>query len=104
MMLPKPNDAFEWVQASAGQTLICRPLEQAASHLFTTRPWPLGSTSPADRAEGWDDVADALGVERAHLVRVHQVHGAEVVAVRLESEASSPSTAQRALLLDADII
>jgi polyphenol oxidase len=102
MMLPKPNDAFEWVQASAGQALICRPLEQAASHLFTTRRWPLGSTSPADRAEGWDDVADALRVDRAHLVRVHQVHGAAVVVVRRESQASR-YTAETALP-DADII
>jgi len=105
MMLPKPNGAFEWVQASAGQALICRPLEQAAAaHLFTTRRWPLGSTSSADRAEGWDDVADAVGVDRAHLVRVHQVHGAAVVVVRRESEAWSPCTGERALLPDADVI
>src|SRR5438132_5627075 len=103
-MLPKPNDAFEWVQASAGQTLICRPLERVASHLFTTRRWPLGSTSSADRAEGWDEVADALGVDRAHLVRVHQVHAAAVRVVRRGNEPSSPCTAEAALLPDADII
>jgi YfiH family protein len=49
-------------------------------------------------------VADVLGVDRAHLVRVHQVHGAGVVVVRRESEASSPHTAETALLPDADII
>ena len=104
MMLPKPNDAFKWVQVSAGQSLICRPLERAASHLFTTRLWPLGSTSSADRGEGWDDVANAMGVNRAHLVRVHQVHGAAVVVVRRDSEVSSACTAETALLPDADII
>jgi YfiH family protein len=103
-ILPKPNEAFEWVQASAGQALICRPLARVTSHLFTTRRWPLGSTSSADRAEGWADVADALGVDRAHLVRVHQVHGAAVVVVRRGSEASSPCGAEMAWLPDADII
>ena len=37
LTLPKPNDAFAWVQAPAGQALVCRPLERAASHFFTTR-------------------------------------------------------------------
>jgi len=104
LTLPKPNDAFAWVQAPAGQALVCRPLERAASHLFTTRSWPLGFPSSADRAEGWDDVADALGVDRAHLVRVHQVHGAAVVVVRRSSAPSSPRPAETALLSGADII
>ena len=104
LTLPKPNDAFAWVQAPAGQVLVCRPFERAASHLFTTRNWPLGFTSSANRAEAWDDVVYALGVDRAHLVRVHQVHGAAVVVVRRSSDPFSPRPAETALLSGADII
>ena len=102
--LPKPNHGFEWVQAHAGQALVCRPLERAASHLFTTRRWPLGSTSSADRADAWDDVAKALDVDRARLARVHQVHGAATLVVRGERVASLSSEADRAHLPDADIV
>src|SRR6185436_20167961 len=60
--------------------LICRPLASLASHIFTTRRWPLGSTTAVgDDPALWDDVARALHVEPARLVRVRQVHGADVV-------------------------
>src|SRR3989442_3343101 len=104
MMLRMPNEALKWVKVCAGKPLICRPRERAVPHLFPPRLWPLGSTSSADRGEGWDDVANAMGVNRANLVRVHQVHGATVVVVRRDSEVSSACTAETALLPDADII
>ena len=99
--LPKPNHGFEWVQAHAGQALVCRPLDRAASHLFTTRRWPLGSTSSADCADAWDDVANALDVDRARLARVHQVHGAATLVVGRER---MPSPSLMAPLPAADII
>lgn len=81
-MLPKPNDGFEWVQAAGGSALVCRALEPLADHLFTTRPWRLGSTVAGRRDEDWDEVARMLSVDPRQLVRVHQVHGASVVVRR----------------------
>ena len=68
------------MQAAAGPALVCRPLDALAPHIFTTRRWPLGSTAPGrDDPAPWDDVAQAMHVSAAGLVRVRQVHGATVV-------------------------
>lgn len=79
MILPTPNEAFEWTRTAAGPALICRPLAGLAPHMFTTLPWPLGSrTSDPDDAAVWGDVARAMRVDRTELARVRQVHGASV--------------------------
>jgi purine-nucleoside/S-methyl-5'-thioadenosine phosphorylase / adenosine deaminase len=78
--LPQPSEAFDWVQAAAGPALVCRPLAAVAPHIFTTRRWPLGSMTPGGEDPApWHDVARAMHVSAAQLVRVHQVHGAAVV-------------------------
>lgn len=78
--LPQPSEAFDWVQAAAGPALICRPLASLAPHIFTTRRWALGgSTTAGEDPAPWDDVARAVQVEPARLVRARQVHGADVV-------------------------
>jgi YfiH family protein len=82
MPLPKPSEGFHWVQAAAGPALVCRALERHATHLFTTRQWPLGTADADERAAAWNDVARALDVDAAHLSRLHQVHGASVVVLR----------------------
>src|SRR5229473_2031418 len=64
-MLPKPNDGFAWVQAANGPALVCHALEPYAAHLFTTRPWALGSPTDGDPTAAWDDVARALGAAHA---------------------------------------
>lgn len=79
-MPPQPRDGFIWVDRPAGPALVCAPLEPFAANVFTTRPWPLGSPAGGDRA--WEDVAGALHVDSAHLVRLHQVHGAGIVLHR----------------------
>src|SRR6266850_132108 len=99
-MLPKPNDAFSWVQAGAGPALVCRALEPYAAHLFTSRPWPLASAADDDRAAAWGDVARALDVDAAHLSRAHQVHGTSVL-VRRRGDPPPPADWP---LPDADII
>src|ERR1700687_5237507 len=81
-MLPKPNDGFAWVQAAGGPALVCRALEPAAAHFFTTRSWALGSPTHDDRTSAWAEVARSLGVDAAHLHRAHQVHGASVLVWR----------------------
>src|SRR5882672_5934532 len=99
-MLPKPNDAFSWVQAGAGPALVCRALEPYAAHLFTSRQWPLASAADDDRAAAWGDVARALDVDAAHLSRAHQVHGTSVL-VRRRGDPPPPADWP---LPDADII
>src|SRR5215213_1865989 len=96
-MLPKPTDGFAWLQLDPGPALVCGPLEPHAAHLFTTRPWPLGSSGDGSRASAWGDVARALGA--SHLERAHQVHGASVVVRR----AGDPPRGD-APLVDADIL
>jgi len=80
-MLPTPNPNFRWIETDDGPALVCTPLEAVARHFFTTRPWTLGSALPGD-ASPWDEVARAVDVGRAKLVRLHQVHGATIVVRR----------------------
>jgi YfiH family protein len=96
-MTPQPSCGFEWVQAAGGPALVCVPLQRHASHLFTTRDWRLGSRAqPAD--EDWHAIATSLEIDPAHLVRLHQVHGASVL-VRRAGDAQVPSDRP-----DADIV
>jgi YfiH family protein len=81
---PARAAGFEWRQTPSGLALVCRALEVYAPHLFTTRRWSLGSSPDGDRTAGWEEVAHALGVDGAHLARVHQVHGASVVVRRAD--------------------
>ena len=79
MILPGPVTSFEWLTTPAGDALVCPAFLESARHVFTTRPWPLGSVSPAARDQAWADVALALDVPPGRLLRVRQVHGAAVV-------------------------
>ena len=92
MILPPPGLGFEWVSAAQGPALVCRPLERAARHLFTDRRWRLGSAEGMNTEAGWREVADAMDVPADHLVRVRQVHGADV-AVHRASRAVAPGAA-----------
>jgi polyphenol oxidase len=80
-MYPQTSGGFEWVQATGGAALVCTALVPIAKHLFTTREWALGSRAEATDAE-WLPLAASLGVDAAHFVRLHQVHGAAVVVRR----------------------
>jgi len=81
-MTPQPNDGFAWAQAPAGPALICTGLERVAAHFFTTRAWALGSALDSGDPASWRQVADAIGVDPANLIRARQVHGATVVVRR----------------------
>ena len=90
IILPQPSPSFRWIETSAGVALVCTPLESIASHLFTTRSWPLSAQSPEHTSDqAWDDVAVALGVGRGQLVRVSQVHGAGVAVAGQSSHADA---------------
>lgn len=78
--LPKPNDAFVWVQAVGGPALVCRPLSTASTHVFTTCHWTLGSAgADVEKETAWHAVAHAVEVDASRLVRARQVHGAAVL-------------------------
>src|ERR1700731_2582577 len=59
-LLPQPSEAFYWAQGSVGPALVCRPLEPIARHLYTTRHWTLGVTTPGGERDGWAQVAAEL--------------------------------------------
>ena len=83
MILPTLDTSFDWVKTAYGPALVCRPLESIARHLFTTRGWRLGAGIPAgDGREPWADLAGALAVDPDQLMRVRQVHGADVAIAR----------------------
>lgn len=73
MLLPPVPDSFYWSAASWGAALRCRPLDELASHVFTTRQLPLNHSDYAQ-------LARAVGVE--HVVTLTQVHGASAVVIR----------------------
>jgi polyphenol oxidase len=80
-MLPQPRSGFRWVESAPGPSLVCEPLASVAPHFFTTRAWTLGS-STSDRTSGWQQVAEAAGVDTSRLMRGQQVHGASVAIFR----------------------
>ena len=74
MTLPPVPESFSWTTESWGAALRCRPLDELAPHLFTTRQLTL--THAAD----YDQLAKAVGA--AHVVTLTQVHGAGVCVIR----------------------
>lgn len=77
MSFPKPSGEFEWVQESWGAALRCRPLGAVAAHCFSTRELELEGVR-VDGVTRWQDLANTLGVELGSLVRMRQIHGADV--------------------------
>jgi polyphenol oxidase len=90
MSLPKPSGEFEWVQESWGAALRCRPLTTVARHSFSTRELELEGVR-ADGMTRWQDLANTLGVELDSLVRMRQVHSADVFERRREGDSRPPS-------------
>jgi hypothetical protein len=104
-MLPQPLDGFRWVRAPGGTGLLCRSLARVASHIFTTREWPLGSTKAATPDDShWADVAHAMNVEPPGLIRVRQVHGAAVFVRRSGDSMAGLKTGAPAVETEADIV
>ena len=74
MSLPPVPESFYWANASWGAALRCRPLDDVAPHLFTTRQLTLSS------AADYQALAHALDVDR--VATLTQVHGAAVCVIR----------------------
>ena len=88
MPLPPLPPDFRWTTEPWGTALVCDPLAEVAPHLFTTRALTLrvGPGAGSAHEEGWDALAQSMGVAERHLLRLRQVHGREVVTVRRGDE------------------
>lgn len=87
MILPTPDDSFEWRYHEGRACLACRPLESFAPHVFTTSAWALGArtresageSGESSLAQAWRQLSDALSIDPCRLVRAKQVHGAHAI-------------------------
>ena len=96
MTLPAVPDSFYWTDAHWGAALRCRPLDDLAPHLFTTRQ--LSLSSGAD----YQQLARAVGADR--VVTLTQVHGATVVVVRRDApDPAEPSEADALVSNSAEV-
>ena len=77
MSLPKPSGDFEWVQASWGTALRCAPLDEVASNIFSTRDLVF-EDGQREAQPGWTALAKSVGGTADALVRMRQVHCADV--------------------------
>lgn len=81
MISSQADPDFEWVREEWGVGLRSRSMAGVARHLFTSRQLRLRGPAADERRE-WAAVARSVGVEADRLVRLRQVHGRDVVAVR----------------------
>jgi len=89
MSYPQPSGEFEWTQELWGAALQCRPLASVARHCFSTRELALEGV-PVAQAPAWVSLARTLDVEPASLVRMHQVHCADVFEAHKANRDSWP--------------
>jgi hypothetical protein len=79
--LPEPGGTFRWQPELWGFSLRSRRLGEAAAHLFTTRQLRLRGEGGEAR-QGWEQAAASIGLDGAHVARLKQVHGRDVVVLR----------------------
>jgi YfiH family protein len=77
------NRQFRWDSESWGPALRCAALEPLAAHLFTSRALALGAAGAAGEA-AWAMLAETFGCRPSEVVRLQQVHGAEVIVRRAD--------------------
>jgi polyphenol oxidase len=93
------NDSFIWNDTSVGKTLVSTALMPLASHVFTTRHLQFRTdTIDDDHAR----LAGHFGVESVHVVRVRQVHGAEILVLREGEEVPPPGAADADAIVSTD--
>lgn len=94
LVTPAVDAGFTWQDDGTGRFLRARALEPLATHAFTTRAWSFrGETEQAD----YSNLAKAMGVARADLVTVSQLHGREVAVVAAGTP-HSPATGADAIV------
>jgi YfiH family protein len=80
-------ETFVTHEAPVGPTLVCKPLQERADHLFTTRAV---SFRGRDEAREYGQLASSFGLTMAAAVLVSQVHGRSVLVVRPDDPAVRP--------------
>jgi YfiH family protein len=75
MTLPPVPETFHWTHETWGAALKCRPLGEAAQHLFTTRQLELPSH------ESWQKLAPSAGVAPDRFITLNQVHGRRIITI-----------------------
>jgi len=96
---PKPTDGFRWTQTPWGHGLVCDPLEQYASHLFTVGDLELRTD---DRE--WAQVAEFLHTTRDRIRLISQFHGIDIAAIRKGSAGSWTPPCADAIVSDDDSV
>ena len=101
MTLPKPTGEFEWTQESWGPALRCTALSETATHCFSTRQLALSGAREEDGGS-WLPLARALNLDAKieSIVRLRQVHGAEV----FEASRATAAKGRYAAWPEADIV
>jgi polyphenol oxidase len=87
-MPPAVSEEFAWTDSPLGVLLVARAFD-SLPHGWTTRQLELGGGAQHDPA-GWARLAAAAGVPAAQLVRLRQVHGAEVFIAQQAVAADRP--------------
>ena len=75
-MPPAVSDAFQWTESPLGMLLVARAF-RLLRHGWTTRQLELNGSAGREQ-HGWNRVAAAAELQPGQLVRLRQVHGAEV--------------------------
>ena len=75
-MTPGSGEGFEWAEAPWGQALRCRAFG-ATPHGWTTRQLQRRGSPEVER-DGWAAIGQAVGLTADAVVRLSQVHGADV--------------------------
>ena len=102
MPSPKPSGDFEWVQASWGAALQCTPLAEVAPNIFSTRDLVL-EDGQGGAESGWAALARSVGATADALVRMRQVHCADVFAAdRANLAAASESWPEADIAVSVD--
>ncbi len=75
---PAVASGFAWLDAPAGEVLVCEPLAPYAHHAFTTRALTF---RPPQLEDDWRRLGETLGLPASDVARVRQVHGRAVVVL-----------------------
>jgi YfiH family protein len=98
LVTPAVDAGFAWRDDGVGRVLRARALEPLAAHAFTTSAWSFrGDTEQAD----YTHLATVMGVARANLVTVSQVHGREVAVVAAGTSHAPAAAADAIVSTDA---
>ena len=93
--LPVVADGFVWSVGPSGPLLVCQALRAHASHAFTTRAFDVAAPIDSQAA-----LATLFGLPVSAVVRVRQIHGADVLKVGSNQNGSASAAADALVSTD----